>query len=126
MPTPKIGETLKGRVGYVIDGNTFYFSNDFGKTKVQIAGTQVPGMKEDHGFASFEFLRKLIHYQEVEITITETSPHWKADVRVKELDVANQMIQEGMAYWDGVGDQADKKSLENEAKNAQKGLWKTL
>lgn len=63
--TPQSHEIIEGKASYVIDGNTFYFTSDYGKAKVRLYNIDTPGMKDKNGFEAYEFLRGLIHQKSV-------------------------------------------------------------
>jgi endonuclease YncB( thermonuclease family) len=92
--TPEPNQVLKGKASYVIDGDTFYFSYDKGKFKSKIMGAGSPGISDKGGFEAYEYLRKLIHQQDVEIQYinTDNENRWVINAKLESgEDVAEKI-----------------------------------
>lgn len=92
--TPQVHQKLEGKASYVIDGDTFYFSFDYGKFKATLSGVNVPGISEQGGKASYEFLRDLIHQKTIMIEYlkTDSEGRW----------VVNATLQNGQSIQDAI------------------------
>lgn len=82
--TPQPHEMIEGNATYVIDGNTFYFTSDYGKVKARVYNIDTPAIEAKNGFQNYEFLRGLIHQKSmvVEYIATDDDGRWLVDANL--------------------------------------------
>lgn len=82
MPQPH--EIITGKVSYVIDGRTFYFTSDYGKAKSRLYNIDTPELKDKNGFAYYEFLRELAHQKSANIEYmgTDSEGRWMVNANL--------------------------------------------
>lgn len=121
-------QQLKGKLGYVIDGDSFYIKLDNGRTiRVRISGIDSPEDEQFGGKESAAFLTELLKEQELLLTPDDHDHLGRmvAKINVDHKDVAEEMIRNGHAWhYKKYSNDLILDKLEKEARDARRGLWK--
>lgn len=120
-------QQLKGKIGYVIDGDSFYIKLDNGRTvRVRISGIDSPEDDQLGGKESIAFLTELLKEQELLLSPdgNDRLGRMVAKVHVDHKDVAEEMIRSGHAWhYKKYSKDPILEKLEKEARDAKRGLW---
>lgn len=123
------GETLRGVVINVVDGDTIILLEKTleGKRthRVQLEGIDAPEQGQDGGEEAREYLEKLIWGETVTIEYNQDDQYGRILGRVLcgALRVNEEMVKEGWAWRYKFSTDRKLASYEKEARSAGKGLW---
>lgn len=121
-------QVVKGKLGYVIDGDSFYMTQDNGRTlRVRIYGIDSPEHDQAWGPESKEFLNNYLKDKALTVSPTGTDKLGRTVgvVTVGDKDLAEEMLRNGCSWHYKKYSQDPKLAqLETEAKAKKVGLWK--
>ena len=121
------GDTLRGRAVKVQDGDTFDFLyGDNRKQRVRVAQMDAPEKNMPFGQKSKERFTELVMGKEIALVVNtvDRSGRIVGSVVIDGEDQSARMISEGMAwYYRQYGWTDSLARLEEEARNAKRGLW---
>jgi len=121
-------ETWKGSCIRIIDGDDIVVLCDGVKRRVRLYGIDAPEWNMPFGPAAKKQLRALTHKQEVEIEQVDFDKKHNrpvAWVRVKGLNVNQEMVCRGFAWWypNYAPNESALEQCEKRAREERKGLW---
>ena len=121
------GDTLRGRAVKVQDGDTFDFLyGDNRKQRVRVAQMDAPEKNMPFGQKSKERFAELVVGKEIALVVNTVDRYGRVvgSVVIDGEDQSARMISEGMAwYYRQYGWTDSLARLEEEARNAKRGLW---
>ncbi|MBP5351239.1 MAG: thermonuclease family protein [Fibrobacterales bacterium] len=121
------GDTLRGRAVKVQDGDTFDFLyGDNRKQRVRVAQMDAPEKNMPFGQKSKERFTELVMGKEIALVVNTVDRYGRivGSVVIDGEDQSARMISEGMAwYYRQYGWTDSLARLEEEARNAKRGLW---
>ena len=121
------GDTLRGRAVKVQDGDTFDFLyGDNRKQRIRVAQMDAPEKNMPFGQKSKERFAELVMGKEIALVVNTVDRYGRivGSVVIDGEDQSARMISEGMAwYYRQYGWTASLARLEEEARNAKRGLW---
>jgi micrococcal nuclease len=121
-------QTVKGKLGYVIDGDSFYMTQENGRAlRVRIYGIDSPENDQAYGSESKEFLNNYLKDKSLTLSPTGTDKLGRTEgvVTVGDKDLAEEMLRNGCSWHYKKYSQDSKLAqLETEAKAKKIGLWK--
>ncbi len=123
----RVGDTLRGRAVKVQDGDTFDFLyGDNEKQRVRVAQMDAPEKSMTFGQKSKERFTELVMGKEIALVVNTVDRYGRVvgSVVIDGEDQSARMISEGMAwYYRQYGWTDSLARLEEEARNAKRGLW---
>ena len=123
----KRGEVLRGRAVKVQDGDTFDFLyGENQKQRIRVAQMDAPEKSMPFGQKSKERFTELVMGKEIDLVIETVDRYGRivGSVVIGGEDQAAVMISEGLAwYYRQYGWTDSLARLEEEARNAKRGLW---
>lgn len=121
-------QVVKGKLGLVIDGDSFYMVQDNGRrVRLRISGIDSPENNQPYGVEAKAFLTTLLENNDIIMTPdgADRMGRTVAKVTVDGKDIASEMIKNGYSWhYKKYSDDADLAKLETEAKAKKAGLWK--
>jgi len=121
------GDTLRGRAVKVQDGDTFDFLyGDNRKQRIRVAQMDAPEKNMPFGQKSKERFTELVMGKEIALVVNTVDRYGRivGSVVIDGEDQSARMISEGMAwYYRQYGWTDSLARLEEEARNAKRGLW---
>ena len=124
---PDPHQRLHGKVTRVADGDTITLWADGKKTKVRLQGIDCPEQDQLFGKQASHFLRDLILNREVEVQPLGQDSYGRVlgEVFYSGKNLNKELLKQGYAWWyqTYAKDRRDYRDLEQEARNAKRGLW---
>jgi len=122
-------ETVEGRVTRIVDGDSIVVTDAKDvKYEVQLEGIDAPELKQAFGKEATQGLSKLLKDQSVKIT-WESKDNFErllAQVYLNDTHINQEMLKTGLAWHFKRYNKSEALAkLENEARDAKKGLWAT-
>lgn len=121
-------QVIKGKLGYVIDGDSFYMVQDNGRRiRIRISGIDSPENEQAYGKEATAFLTDLMKDKELVVTpdAADRQGRTVAHVTVEGKDVAAEMIRNGYSWhYKKYSTDQELAKLETEAKAKKLALWK--
>ena len=122
---------LRGVVSEVRDGQSIVVISGGRKFNVLLQGVDAPELNQEFGETSRQHLANLVLDKAVDVHFSQLqSEHVTAKVFSNQLDVGLQVIRDGAAWFDGVGNHSltdDERGLyaeaERIAQTEKRGLW---
>lgn len=118
---------MKGTLGLVIDGDSFYMVQDNGRRiRIRLSGIDSPENGQPYTEESKAFLNSLLQDQEIIMTPDGTDKLGRpvAIITAAGQDIAQEMIRNGFAWhYKKYSDDAELARLETEARAEKRGLW---
>ncbi len=122
---------LRGVVSEVHDGQSFVVTSGGRKLNVLLKGVAAPVLNQEFGDVSRQHLASLILDQPVEVHFSQLqNEQVVATVISNQLDIGLQVIRDGAAWFDKVGNHSlsdDERALYSEAermaRTEMRGLW---
>ncbi len=122
-------DTVVGKVTKIIDGDSILVTDEKDvEYEVQLEGIDAPELKQDFGKESTEGLSKLLKDKSVKLTWAskDNFDRLLAQVYVDQLHINAEMLKNGMAWHFKRYNKSEALAkLEQEARDAKKGLWAT-
>jgi endonuclease YncB( thermonuclease family) len=123
--------TLQAKVTEVRSGNTIVVSNINRPLKVRLKGIAPPEAGQPFSEAALAHLKELVMDKAVFVEYTDLSDGYlQAKVSLNQIDVASQMLRDGVAWYDRSGDYALSAAdrdfyarCEEAARAEKRGLW---
>ena len=123
--------TLQAKVTEVQSGNTIVVSNINRPLKVRLKGIAPPEAGQPFSESAREHLKALVMDKAVFVEYTDLSDGYlQAKVSFNQIDIASQMLRDGVAWYDRSGDyalnDADRNlyaQCEAAARSEKRGLW---
>jgi endonuclease YncB( thermonuclease family) len=130
-PVFAVGATLQARVVDVLSGNTLVVSNISRALRIKLKGIAPPEAGQPFSDTARDHLRTLVFDKAVSVEYTHLADGYlEAKIFLNGLDVASQMIRDGVAWYDHAGDyqlsQSDRDlylRCEQLARSEKRGLW---
>ena len=121
------GESFTAKVLYVSDGDTLVVSAGRQQTVVQLGGIDAPELSQEFGKAARDFLADVAVKKTVVVEVLERKPNRSivARVTVDGKDLAQVLVEEGLAWASDDPSPAPLKDAEARAQAAGDGLWST-
>lgn len=122
LPSMQIGETLKGRVNRVVDGDSVYVD---GK-KLRLWGIDAPEEDEFGYDEAKKVLREIAYGKTVTCTCADIDRHGRSVVKCTledGQDVGDVMVRTGWALDYRKHTKGAYEKAEDEARDAKRGLW---
>jgi micrococcal nuclease len=122
------GETWRGRVVAIADGDTITVLRDRVSVKIRLHGIDAPEMGQPFGRRAREFAGDLVAGREVEVTRVDTDRYGRM-VALIEVDgrvLNHEMVRAGLAWWYRKYAPRDEllEEFEAAARDARRGLWR--
>ncbi len=128
LTTSLSAQIVKGKLGYVIDGDSFYMTQENGRTlRVRVYGVDSPEIDQAFGPESKEFLNEYLKDKALTLSPTGTDKLGRTVgvVTVEDKDLAEEMLRSGHSWhYKKYSQEAKLAQLETEAKAKKLGLWK--
>jgi micrococcal nuclease len=130
-PVFAFGATLQARVVDVLSGNTLVVSNIRRALRVKLKGIAPPEAGQPFSDTARDHLRTLVFDKAVSVEYTHLADGYlEAKIFLNGIDVASQMIRDGVAWYDHAGDYQLSESdrdlylrCEQVARSEKRGLW---
>jgi endonuclease YncB( thermonuclease family) len=130
-PVFAVGATLQARVVEVPSGNTLVVSNISRALRIKLKGIAPPEAGQPFSDTARDHLRTLVFDKAVSVEYTHLGDGYlEAKIFLNGLDVASQMIRDGVAWYDHAGDYQLSESdrdlylrCEQVARSEKRGLW---
>jgi endonuclease YncB( thermonuclease family) len=132
LPALARATSLQAKVVEIVDGNTMIVINVNRRIKIVLKGSDAPEDAQAFGDVARQHLADLVLGKEVLVDYTELGRdgHLVAKVFCNEMDVGQQMIRDGVAWYDRAYEK-DLTQLERQlyeeseqaARNEHRGLW---
>jgi len=126
-PKEEKEESIVAIVTKVIDGDSLKAKSKEGKEyEIQVEGIDAPELKQPYGKEATEALNKMVMGKEIKVTWTKKDNFERllAQVHVDKTHVNQEMLRNGHAWHFKRYNQSKLLAgLEEEAKNAKRGLW---
>jgi endonuclease YncB( thermonuclease family) len=130
-PVFAVGATLQARVVEVLSGNTLVVSNISRALRIKLKGIAPPEAGQPFSDTARDHLRTLVFDKAVSVEYTHLGDGYlEAKIFLNGLDVASQMIRDGVAWYDHAGDYQLSESdrdlylrCEQVARSEKRGLW---
>jgi endonuclease YncB( thermonuclease family) len=132
LPALARATSLQAKVVEIVDGNTMIVINVNRRIKVVLKGSDAPEDSQPFGDVARQHLADLVLGKEVLVDYTELGRdgHLVAKVFCNEMDVGQQMIRDGVAWYDRTYEK-DLSELEQQlyeeselaARSEHRGLW---
>ncbi len=128
FPLISHGQTFKGTVVKVPDGDTLHVRLGGAIMKVRLNGIDCPELGQRFGDEAKEFTTRLVMNKEVMVKGKgeDSSGYIVADVILEDqINVGHEILKAGYAWWFSGNPKEDGTlfELEREAKNEKLGLW---
>ena len=119
------GETFSAKVRWVTDGDTLVVSAGRHQTVVQIAGIDAPELTQPFGKEARDFLAETAVKKTVTVEVLETKENRSvvARVTIDGKDLAETLVEEGLAWASDDPSPATLKEAEERAQAGKDGLW---
>ncbi len=128
------GDTLTGKVGRVVDGDTLYVLDaNYKEHKIRLAGIDAPERKQVYGLASRKHLASLVAGQQVTVEYRKRDRYGRilGKVLVNGVDACLEQVKAGFAWHykkyqheQSAEDRELYANAENKARNERLGLWR--
>lgn len=121
-------QMVQGKLGYVIDGDSFYMMQDNGRRiRVRISGIDAPENEQHFGKEAKEALTELLKDKQISLTPdgSDRQGRMVAHIQVEGKNVAQELIRQGYAWhYKKYSQDVQLAQLEKEAQANKLGLWK--
>jgi endonuclease YncB( thermonuclease family) len=121
------GETLRGRVVRIADGDTLTVLDDRNtQHKIRLFGIDAPETHQEFGSRAKQSLSELCFDQDVEVEVVDTDRYGRTVGRIfaGETDVNMEQVRRGMAWdYDSYDKRHEFAAAERDARDHQRGLW---
>jgi endonuclease YncB( thermonuclease family) len=119
--------TVGGTVVSVTDGDTVIVIADGARLKIRLNGIDCPERKQAYGQKAKEFSLSFAAQKNVSVTVRDIDRYGRyvGDVIVDGVSLNERLVEAGLAWhYRQYSDDATLARLENEAREAGRGLWK--
>lgn len=118
--------TYSGKVIAVLDGDTILLLRGRSRPfKVRLANMDAPEKFQEYGMASKQSLAELVLRKQVQVNTLAVDSYGRvvAMISVDGRDINQEQVWRGMAWADSRSDGHNMLAAQNEAREAQRGLW---
>ncbi len=128
------GDTLTGKVGRVVDGDTLYVLDaNYKEHKIRLAGIDAPERKQAYGLASRKHLLSIVAGKQVTVEYQKQDRYGRilGKILVNGVDACLEQVKAGFAWhYKKYQDEQSPKDrqlyadAENQARTERLGLWR--
>ncbi len=128
------GDTLTGKAGRVVDGDTLYVLDaNYKDHKIRLAGIDAPERRQAYGLASRKHLASIVAGQQVTVEYQKRDRYGRIVGKVLHdgIDVCLEQVKAGFAWHykkyqheQSAEDRELYADAENKARNERLGLWR--
>ncbi len=134
LSLPASADTLTGKVGRVVDGDTVYVLDaNYKDHKIRLAGIDAPERRQAYGLASRKHLLSIVAGKQVTIEYKKRDRYGRivGKVLLDGIDVSLDQVKAGLAWHykkyqheQSAEDRELYADAENKARNERLGLWR--
>ncbi len=134
LPLAASADTLTGKVGRVVDGDTLYVLDaNYKDHKIRLAGIDAPERRQAYGLASRKHLLSIVAGKQVRVEYQKQDRYGRivGKVLLDGIDVCLEQVKAGLAWHykkyqheQSAEDRELYADAENKARNERLGLWR--
>lgn len=128
-PDESVGTVFEGKCVGVIDGDTIRVMHSGYEEKIRLFGVDAPEKSQPYGNAAKKFTSEMVFGKIVKVDVKDYDRYGRTVAKVIALNgktLNSEIVRAGLAWWYERYAPYDNElqQLEQNAKNAKRGLWK--